>query len=136
MMSKIEDILVLPSEMENIAQVEKLIDDLSAKYGLDAEIYGKLSVALIEAVNNAILHGNRLDADKKVTVKYVLDKSEIEFTISDCGEGFDFMNTPDPTLPENLEKTHGRGIFLMSHLADEIEFLDKGTVVRLKFMLS
>ncbi len=136
MMSKIENILVLPSEMENIVQVERLIDDLSAKYNLNAEIYGKLSVALIEAVNNAILHGNRLDANKNVTVKYVIDESELEFFISDCGDGFDFTHTPDPTLPENLEKTHGRGIFLMSHLADEIEFLDKGTVVRLKFLLN
>lgn len=136
MMTKVEKKLVLPSELENIVQVENLIDSLSANHNLSAEVYGKLSVALIEAVNNAILHGNRLDATKNVAVEYEVDETEIVFTISDEGEGFDFTHIPDPTLPENLEKTHGRGIFLMNHLADEIEFAERGTIVKLKFFLS
>ena len=57
----------------------------------------------------------------------------VEFTIKDEGLGFDFNSVPDPTLPQNLEKLRGRGVFLMRNLADEVSFEDNGTIVKLKF---
>ena len=132
-MTKSDNLLVFPSELENITRVEKLIDDLSSSYNLSSEIYGKISVAIIEAVNNAILHGNRLDVSKNVKVEYNIDDEAIQFIVEDEGNGFDFENIPDPTLPENIEKTHGRGIFLMNHLADDIEFCENGAMVDMKF---
>lgn len=132
-MTKSDNLLVFPSELENISRVEKLIDDLSSSYNLSSEIYGKISVAIIEAVNNAILHGNRLDVSKNVKVEYNIDDEAIQFIVEDEGSGFDFENIPDPTLPENIEKTHGRGIFLMNHLADDIEFCENGAMVDMKF---
>ena len=132
-MTKSENLLVFPSELENISRVERLIDDISSSYNLSSEIYGKISVAIIEAVNNAILHGNRLDVSKNVKVEYNIDEEAIQFIIEDEGSGFDFENIPDPTLPENIEKTHGRGIFLMNHLADDIEFCENGALVDMKF---
>ncbi|GAB7089050.1 ATP-binding protein [Marinifilum fragile] len=132
-MTKSENLLVFPSELENISRVERLIDDISSSYNLSSEIYGKISVAIIEAVNNAILHGNRLDVSKNVKVEYNIDEESIQFIIEDEGSGFDFENIPDPTLPENIEKTHGRGIFLMNHLADDIEFCENGALVDMKF---
>ncbi|MPQ48514.1 ATP-binding protein [Marinifilum sp. N1E240] len=125
--------MVFPSELENISRVERLIDDISSSYNLSSEIYGKISVAIIEAVNNAILHGNRLDVSKKVKIEYNIDEEAIQFIVGDEGTGFDFANIPDPTLPENIEKTHGRGIFLMNHLADDIEFNENGALVEMKF---
>lgn len=121
------------SETKNINIVEKLIDDLSNKYELHNDIYGKLLLAVVEGVNNAIVHGNKLNKDKIVTVEYVIDSDKVEFTIIDEGVGFDYTNVPDPTKPENLEKTHGRGIFLMHHLADEIEFDAEGSIVKMTF---
>ncbi|WP_321294943.1 ATP-binding protein [Marinifilum fragile] len=132
-MTKSDNLLVFPSELENISRVERLIDDISSSYNLSSEIYGKISVAIIEAVNNAILHGNRLDVSKNVKVEYNIDEESIQFIIEDEGSGFDFENIPDPTLPENIEKTHGRGIFLMNHLADDIEFCENGALVDMKF---
>ncbi|WP_461640359.1 ATP-binding protein [Labilibaculum euxinus] len=133
-MTKPEKLLIFPSELENISRVERLIDEISSSHNLSSEIYGKISVALIEAVNNAILHGNQLDVTKKVKVKYNIDDESISFIVWDEGKGFDFSNIPDPTLPENLEKTHGRGVFLMNHLADDIEFGENGAIVEMKFI--
>lgn len=121
------------SETKNINIVEKLIDDLSAQYGLHNDIYGKLLLAVVEGVNNAIVHGNKLAKDKLVTVEYLIDNDKVEFVIKDEGAGFDYTQIPDPTKPENLEKTHGRGVFLMHHLADEIEFEEEGSVVKMIF---
>nr|WP_320117771.1 ATP-binding protein [uncultured Marinifilum sp.] len=132
-MTKSTNLLEFPSELENISRVEKLIDDITSSHNISSEIYGKISVAIIEAVNNAILHGNRLDVSKKVKIEYNIDEEAIQFIVEDEGTGFDFANIPDPTLPENLEKTHGRGIFLMNHLADDIEFNENGTLVEMIF---
>ncbi|WP_430817948.1 ATP-binding protein [Carboxylicivirga sp. N1E11] len=123
------------SETKNINIVEKLIDDLCLEYNLHNDIYGKLLLAVVEGVNNAIVHGNKLDRDKKVVVLYRIDNKAIEFTIIDEGTGFDYTNIPDPTKPENLEKTHGRGIFLMHHLADDIEFENEGSRVTMFFYI-
>ncbi|MCU4174116.1 ATP-binding protein [Marinilabiliaceae bacterium N1Y90] len=127
--------MVFNSETKNINIVEKLIDDLSNQYDLHSDVYGKLLLGVVEGVNNAIVHGNRLSKDKNVTVQYSIDDKHIEFIITDEGTGFDYTNVPDPTKPENLEKTHGRGIFLMHHLADEIEFEEEGSVVKMIFNL-
>jgi anti-sigma regulatory factor (Ser/Thr protein kinase) len=133
-MTKSEKLLIFPSELENITRVERLIDEISSSHNLSSEVYGKISVAIIEAVNNAILHGNQLDINKKVKIGYDIDDESISFVVGDEGKGFDFSNIPDPTLPENLEKTHGRGIFLMNHLADDIEFAENGAIVEMKFI--
>ena len=127
--------LVFKSDVRNINLVEKLIDDLSEKYDLHDEVYGKLLLSVVEAVNNAIVHGNKMDIEKDVVLEYSIDDTKIDFVITDKGDGFDYEHIPDPTKPENIEKTHGRGIFLMNHLADEIEFLKNGSIVKLSFDL-
>ncbi len=128
--------LILKSEIQNINIIEKLIDDLSAQYNIHSDVYGKLLLAVVEGVNNAIVHGNKLEKDKEVYVEYSISDKEIEFLITDSGPGFDYKNLPDPTKPENIERTHGRGIFLMNHLADELEFTDPGNQVKLIFYLT
>ena len=125
--------LVLKSDVKNISLVEKLIDELTEKHDLHNDVYGKLLLSVVEAVNNAIVHGNKMDFDKDVVIEYSIDDNKIDFIITDMGDGFDYNNLPDPTKPENIEKTHGRGIFLMNHLADEIEFSKNGSIVKLSF---
>ena len=127
--------LIIQSEVANISLVERLIDDISAKYQLHDDVYGKILLAVVEGVNNAIVHGNKLDSLKLVSIQYIVNEEFIEFIILDEGPGFDLSTIPDPTKPENLEKTHGRGVFLMNHLADEIQFLDGGNKVAMKFNL-
>lgn len=123
------------SKIENINIVEKLVDEVSAKQNLSSEIYGNLLVAMVEAVNNAIIHGNKLDETKEVILNYGIEDNYFWFNIKDQGNGFDFKNLPDPTSPENIEKPHGRGIFLMSHLVDEITFEENGSKVCLKIKI-
>ncbi len=129
------DKLVFKSDIKNISLVEKLIDDISTVNEIHSDVYGKVLLAVVEGVNNAIVHGNKLNKDLDVVLTYYVDNEKIEFAIIDKGNGFDFANVPDPTIPENLEKSHGRGIFLMNHLADGIEFLNNGSEVKLRFNL-
>ena len=121
------------SKPENIAVVERLIDKISADHGIVAEHYGNVLIAMTEGVNNAIVHGNKLDETKSVSVSCAIDEKTLVFRITDEGPGFDYDNLPDPTAPENIEKPHGRGVFLMRHLADECAFEDEGRVVELTF---
>ena len=126
----------IPSLAENIRMIESFIDNAKEKFKLDDDIYGNIMIAVTEAVNNAIHHGNRNDKSKNVALSLTLEDSQIKFTITDEGHGFDFQNLPDPTSPENLEKPGGRGIFLMKHLCDEVAFKQDGKVVELNFYIN
>lgn len=126
----------IPSLLENIRIVESFIDNAKDKYDLDDDIYGNIMIAVIESVNNAIMHGNGGDKEKNVDLSLFLDEEQIRFTIKDEGNGFNISDLPDPTAPENLERTGGRGIFLMKHLADEVSFKNDGQKVELTFYLN
>lgn len=130
----IDDSIVLKSEISNISIIEKLIDNLSGVCQFSDEIYGKLLLAVVEAVNNAIIHGNNSDPEKNVNVHYIIDNKGITFDIKDEGPGFDYNIIPDPTDEANLEKLSGRGLYLMKHLSDKIEFKDNGSLVEMKFL--
>lgn len=125
--------LQFASQPENIAIIERLIDEIRDGQAFQEECYGDVLIAMTEAVNNAIVHGNRLDDTKEVVVEYELRQADLYFRITDQGAGFDFENVPDPTSPENIEKPNGRGVFLMRQLADECVFTDDGRVVELTF---
>ena len=125
--------LNIPSKIENLTIVEKAIDDISAEYHLNSELYGNILIATIEAANNAILHGNQLDESKLVDIVFDIENKFLTVTIKDQGKGFDFKGIPDPTAPENIEKINGRGVFLMERLADRINFFENGSKVELVF---
>jgi serine/threonine-protein kinase RsbW len=127
--------LELPSTMEGIHIIEKLIETICSTYKLSEDYYGNILVALTEAVNNAIYHGNKADPVKKVHVGFRTSSTVLSFSVRDEGKGFDFNNLPDPTDPANIEKVGGRGIFLMKHLADEVTFSDEGSCVSLNFKI-
>jgi serine/threonine-protein kinase RsbW len=115
--------------------IESFIDNAKEKFHLDDDIYGNIMIAVTEAVNNAIKHGNLSDKGKNVFLALSLNDSTIKFTVKDEGNGFDYDKLPDPTSPENLEKPGGRGIFLMKHLSDEVAFKDEGRIVELSFYM-
>lgn len=126
----------IPSLLENIRIVKSFIDNAKDKYDLDDDIYGNIMIAVIESVNNAIVHGNNADKEKNVDLSLLFDEEQIRFIITDEGNGFNINDLPDPTAPENLERTGGRGIFLMKHLADEVSFKNDGQEVELTFYLN
>ena len=131
----IDNTITIDSNIQNVSVIEKLIDNYSTVCEFNDKLYGKLLLAVVEAVNNAIVHGNREDESKKVFVHYVFNDKEILFTVTDEGEGFDHNAVPDPTSMENIEKDCGRGIYLMKCLCDEIMFKDGGRTVMMKFSL-
>ncbi|MGE0634957.1 MAG: ATP-binding protein [Bacteroidia bacterium] len=129
--------LTFPSTSDSLHLVESLIDEISAEMHLDEDYYGNILIAVTEAVNNAINHGNKQDPNKTVSFVFTEnDDHSITFRITDQGTGFDFENIPDPTAPENIEKVNGRGVFLMKQLSDGVTFDDNGRVVELSFKLA
>ena len=93
----------VPSLTENIRMIESFIDNAKDRFHLDDDIYGNIMIAVTEAVNNAIKHGNSNDKAKNVHLSLSLDESMIKFVVKDEGTGFDYANLPDPTAPENIE---------------------------------
>ena len=129
-------ILEIKSSVENIRLVESLIDEVCGELLVNEDMYGNILIAVTEATNNAIVHGNKKDQNKDV--KLVVDKNDegLVFSIEDQGTGFNYESLPDPTAPENVEKPDGRGIFLMKNLADKIEFLENGSKVNITFAIN
>ncbi len=125
--------ITIQSNLDNLSHVERLVDEISEKYSLSSELYGKILIATIEAVNNSIVHGNKLDSSKVVDVRVEITNSRVQIYVKDQGQGFDYNTVPDPTLPENIENVSGRGVFLMKNLADKISFNPEGTQVELVF---
>jgi serine/threonine-protein kinase RsbW len=130
---QMEKNICISSKIENLREVEKIIDELTARHDLGAEVYGNVLIASLEAVNNAITHGNLLNPEKMVEVKFILRDNKLIIITKDQGSGFDYENIPDPTAPENIENVDGRGIFLMRQLSDELTFHENGRISEMVF---
>lgn len=125
----------IASEIENLREVEKVIDEISAEYNIGSEIYGNILIASLEAANNAVSHGNKLDPSKRVDITLTIKGNRLTVITKDEGPGFDYENVPDPTAPENIENVNGRGIFLMRQLSDGLEFHEDGRISEMYFNL-
>ncbi len=127
--------LQLPSKMESLNALEKLIEDLADKYSIADDTFANMMTCLNEVFINAIVHGNKLQADKKVIVNAEVDNKRIIWTVTDEGTGFDYNHLPDPTAAENLENLTGRGVFIIKQLADQCIFNAAGNEVELHFKI-
>jgi serine/threonine-protein kinase RsbW len=127
--------IFINSKIENLRKVEKFVDEISTECNLNSEVYGNLLIATLEGANNAIVHGNKLNENLLVKISASFEDYVLKLRIEDKGPGFDYINIPDPTAPENIENVSGRGVFLMSKLSDKIAFFDKGATVELYFNL-
>jgi serine/threonine-protein kinase RsbW len=123
--------LSVPSELSSLSIVESLIDRVCGSLGVHEDAYGNILIAVTEAVNNAVIHGNQFSLQKDIDVEVLDVDDRLCFSIKDKGNGFDFENLPDPTAPENIEKENGRGIFLIKNLADDLIFDEGGRVVNI-----
>ncbi len=125
--------LKINSNTQSLRLVERLVEDVCQVYGVNDDCYGNMLIAVTEAVNNAILHGNKNDPEKFVRIGFESDNNKLIFSITDEGAGFDYTNLPDPTDPANIDKVSGRGVFLMQNLTDSILFEQGGKRVLLGF---
>lgn len=114
--------LTVASQFENIELVQLVLDDVLARKGVEEEGRHWVSVAIREALANAIKHGTGQDSDKSVQVEMALENSHVLISVRDQGEGFDPSTLEDPLAPENLLKPTGRGVFYMRQLMDAVEF--------------
>jgi serine/threonine-protein kinase RsbW len=126
--------LEIKSNPERIHEVEQFIEEIRDHLGFKDDVFGNVMVAVTEAVNNSIRHGNRGDLSKVVKIRCAaLNPYRIMMAVEDEGNGFDPNELPDPTAPENVLRESGRGVFLMRQLSDEISFQDSGRRVEMVF---
>lgn len=121
-------------EIDNLpTYLDKALDGLN----ISNEKYNNILLAITEAVNNAIIHGNKNDIKKEIGLEFIITDDFIKIVVTDEGEGFDLEKVPDPTLPENLLSEHGRGIFIIKHFVDElkVEKIPNGNSIILKINL-
>lgn len=114
--------LELPSRLEMLDEVGDLVGQAAEFGGFDEDSRLDIQVAVHESIVNAILHGNRGDDARRVTLEIDLDHSGLEIRVQDQGEGFDPASVPDPLRLENLCRSSGRGILLMKALMDAVAF--------------
>lgn len=126
--------LELPSNPDIIHTVEMVIDEIRNELEFKEDVYGNVMVAVTEAVNNGVIHGNKQDASKKIFIDFEMKNPYcLLVRIKDEGDGFNPDSLADPTSPENLTNAGGRGVFLMQHLSDKLSFSDEGRVVEMLF---
>ncbi len=125
----------LSSNPKNVDKVSSLVENLANKFRFAPDTYGNILISLTEAVNNAIIHGNKQDETKVVEVRTESKNGRIAITVKDEGKGFDYTCVPDPTSPEHVCECGGRGVFLMRQLSDRCRFQDNGRTVEMEFKL-
>jgi serine/threonine-protein kinase RsbW len=118
--------ITIPGSLLNIkSAVEEVIALLKTLKADESDIFD-IRLSLEESLINAIKYGNKLNEDLTVLVEVSCNGNKFTLSVEDKGNGFDYKGLPDPTNEENLLKTKGRGVFLMKHLMDKIEFNQKG----------
>lgn len=111
----------LKTSIFEIDNLPNYLDEALSGIKINADRYNNILLALTEAVNNAIVHGNKNDIKKQIDLEFIITDEFIKIIITDEGEGFELDKVPDPTLPENLLSEHGRGIYIMKLFVDELK---------------
>ena len=124
--------VTIPSNLEELTTIEKLSNDIADKMGLSEDQHDNLSIAVTEAVGNAIVHGNKKNPNKKVHIQVEIKKDRVKVAVTDQGKGFDPDELADPLDPKNLMRESGRGIFILKALMDDVswKFSPEGTTLQ------
>jgi serine/threonine-protein kinase RsbW len=114
--------LTLPSQLESLEVADAAAVECAELAGFDEREAGEVATAVIEAVTNAVVHGNCCSDDKCVALRFRCEPGLIKIEVGDCGDGFDLSCVHDPTDPEWCMSCSGRGIFIMRAIMDSVEF--------------
>jgi serine/threonine-protein kinase RsbW len=128
--------LTITSNPNNILELESHLQRMLHKTLIQQDRYADILISLTEAVNNAIIHGNKRDESKMVHIDVIEKQNGILFCVTDEGCGFNPGNVADPTCEEKIECCGGRGVYIMRALSDKIAFKDKGRSVEMFFKMS
>lgn len=124
------------SSYEEVEKLEPFLNSLQKDLSFSNEVYAKLMLSVSEAVTNGIVHGNKLEHNKKVILKAFEENGSLYFECSDEGNGFDPEEVADPLAEENLLKPSGRGVFLMREYANDLSYDKQSGTLRLRFDLN
>lgn len=128
--------LTIPSNPNNILELESYLKTMELDFLCNQDKYGDILISLTEAVNNAIIHGNKSDESKNVTIHAHQNEQGISFCVTDEGKGFNPAYVKDPTCADNIECCGGRGVYIMKALSDKITFGGKGNKVEMFFEMN
>ncbi len=125
----------IPSSKSSVNSIEPMLNNIRKEIALRDETYYNILVAVTEAVNNANIHGNKLDQNKSIEIEIEATSNTINISVADQGDGFCIDKLDDPRTPENLLKPSGRGVFIIRTLANESSFVHDGNgmVVKMVF---
>ncbi len=113
----------IPSNPDELPFIDETAGKIAKKMGFSKEQRDDIAIAVTEAVNNAIMHGNNADPRKIVHITFIVESAILTIKIRDEGPGFDPNSLPDPTAPENILLEKGRGLFIIRHLMDEFHII-------------
>ncbi len=125
--------LSIASNLKNLNHIQRFVEEVCDEYNINNSYFGNITVAINEAVRNAIIHGNKSDENKKVYIAFGRKNEAMIFVIKDQGSGFDYHNLIDPT--EEIGDNIGTGIFLINLLSDNVSFSDNGSTIEISFFI-
>ena len=124
----------IASTLDELVNVESFLEELNTELKFKEDVYGNVMIAVTEAVNNGIFHGNKQNSAKRVKIaSELLNPFLLSITVEDEGVGFDMNKIKDPTATENLLNENGRGIFVIKHLTDFFEYKGRGNILEMRF---
>lgn len=128
----------LKSNKNAVNEVEPILQDVKKHIGFKDENFYNIMVAVTEAVNNAVIHGNQLDPEKIVKFELEADDDMIKIKVQDQGNGFDPDEIEDCLDESNLLKESGRGVFLINSLMDQLSITSTkdGTIVEMTYFFN
>ena len=123
--------ITVPSSHDYLPTVDEFVEGILRGWGTDESIIADIAISVSELVNNAIVHGSKMNSEKEVSVEIARSDGRARITVSEPGTGFDPQRIADPLADENLLKEVGRGIFIVRSLMDtvDIEVGASGTAI-------
>lgn len=124
--------LVISSDPHRISEADEFLEATLRAHGVPESMVTDVAIASTELINNAIVHGNKSNPDKTVTIEVSFTSTDLTVRVGDQGEGFNPQEIPDPLAEENLLREVGRGVFIVRSLMDELRYEpgpEGGTVV-------
>jgi len=112
---------LLESTLDSVDEAESSALKIAEEIGFDEDELHKIGMAVRESVVNAVVHGNRYNARKKVHFTILKAADHLTIAIRDEGEGFEFSAVPNPLSEENLLRQSGRGLLLIQAFVDKLE---------------
>ena len=128
-MPQINKDIRIKSELTNVKGLSKEVLKALDRFKLDHRTLSDVKLAIEEALINAITHGNKSHPDAQVDFSYCIDSEKVSIIIKDQGEGFDYRKIPKAVRKKDISKTSGRGIFLITHVMDDVRFNKSGNQI-------